>query len=361
VLSSELSESEEKLLEFLTSRGKDGDQVRFSISEALDQLKISREKLDETLLGLESKDFIKIIKISPSERLISEIKEKLTELDYSLIAGELSREEYLRKREDIIGILSLIPKELEEFTPLPPATIANIVDGLKNSCSHLKGLAGHKEELNSSMFEELRKTYEETLKSSVSLLNRYANVLSYLFEKTRSEIERLENELKALSVDEKIRETDLSIIKNEKSKKLDEAREKLRHVAKALFLENAEAKALPVEEVEKLKEEIKKLELDLKVINARILVEGSTDLLIRRRSKIEDRIKEIKNLLESAKATETSKKGFESSIDDMTRELEELKKLNLVEENVYKLAIETLSRLKKSYEEIVALSGGLNK
>jgi len=361
MLSAELSESEEKLLEFLISREKEGDQVRFSISEALNQLKISRDKLDEALLELERKDFIKIIKISPSDKLISKVRENLTELDYLLLAGELTHEEYLKRREEMISILSYIPKELEELTPLPPTTIANVLEGLKNSCSHLRNLANHKEELKPSVFEELRSTYEETLREPISLLNRYSNLLLPFAERTRKEIEKLESELEALSADEKIRGVDLSVIKNEKLKKINNAREKLKRIVRDLSIGSAEEKVLSAEEVEKLKEESRKLELELRVINARILVEGSTDLLLRRRSKIEDRIKEIRSLLESAKAAEAKKKEFKSSIDDIAKELDEIKKLNLVGEEVYRLAIEALSRLRKSYEEIVTLSGGLNK
>lgn len=353
-MSSELSETEERLLEFLTSREKEEDQVRFSIGEALDQLKISRDELDEALLRLESKGFVKIIRISPSKKLIEEIRKRLTELDYPLLSGELSHEEYLKKREEVIGILSSVPKEVEELTPLPPATIDNIIEGLRNSCSHLRSLVEHRREQKSSNFKELLDTYEGILRDSASLLSRYANALSSFVEKTRREIEGLQGELEVFAAD-RTRKADLSAIKSEKLRKLDEAKEKLRCVAKVLSLGSAEAKVLPAEEVERLRKEVEKLKFDLKVLDARILVEGSTDPLIQKRSKMEGRIKELEGLLESAKAAETGKGRFESSIDDILGELEELRRLKLIEEDVYKLTAEALGTLRKLCEEITAL------
>jgi len=354
-MGAELSKLEAEVLSFLIKRANGKDEVQFKVGEALQELRISREELDEVLLKLEGKGLVKVIRIPPSQRIVREIERKLIDLDASFVAGELSYEEYLRRRNEAIAILSSMPSELERLTPLPPSPVVNAIEGLENSLAYLKRLSEHKGSLNPLVLEKLRETYKEILLDSSHVLDRYADAISFFSEKMSREAEKLRVELEALSVDEKVRGVDFSAARSERLRKLEEIKGKVERVVRAVSY-GSTAVPPPSEDAEKLARELEQLKLLLETLNARILIEGPSDRLVRMRNEVEGRIRELEELQRRARAAaEQQGRKVEAELDRLLEELKELRSLELVEENVFQPVAETLAKFKSVYERLTNL------
>jgi hypothetical protein len=349
----ELGESEDKLLKHLISLGKNGGNlIEFPVRETLAKLNISRESFDDVLLSLEKKGYIKIVKVPPSEKLIGRLRKELIDMDGLFLMGELGGDDYLKQRKKVLDILTSVPDELEKINPLPPASIKDAMDSLRNAFDFLERLAEQKETLKPAAFSGLLNTYNMMIADSVSLLARYVEALSLLFDGCMVELEAIEREIEMLAADEKIRLVDLSSQKEERITKSEKIRDRLRRIADMLTEKGhggEPSEAMPMEGLEDLQ-----VKIDL--LNARILIEGSTPELVEERKLLEKRLLQ----LESETRRERTKERAADVLDALLRELGWLQRSELLTERNRRQASETLEKLKGIYDKLQALQSTLS-
>jgi len=351
---------EEKLLEFLVKRVEGGGEARFHIREAAEYLRASRAEIEEALLNLERRGLVKIVRVPLSDKILEYVRGKLLELDYEFLSGSLSYEEYVRRREEVVGVLpqSTLKQSAStrgDIAPLPPLPASSIFESMRNNCLFLRKLADRKGELKPETYEKLRGEYEKGLVESSLAMGRVLSGILYYVKRLQGEIERLTTELEALAVDERIRGVNLSVEKSRKQKAIDDAKRKLKQLLDSIYPKGTVAEAVSVEEAQKMRDELEKLKLELETLTARILIEGVKEPLVRRRNEVEERIRKLEQLLEGMKTFEAKSAGPEAQLEEAIKELEELKSLGLVKDETYEVARKTLLGLRDLSLEIMKL------
>ena len=319
---------QDKVLEFLRSIG--GKKVEFGLDEAASRLSTSREELEEALFLLQRRGLLKIVKIPPSSRVIDLLREEIEELDGLFLANEISREEYLKRWEEITGITE---RSALGMGPLSPIEIEGILKDINDRFNYLERL---KDIRAADVKERLLDEYNGEIFMLTERLKRIVNAsLSYL-ELKRTRIEELNRKIELIEADSRVR----GVSREREIKEcMDEVRSALERIDRVMnFI--AGRKEVGEEERRKLLEELRRMEEERDLLKARALVEGRD--LSKDVEPIERRIEEIKSRMK-----EISEAGSLLAIHER---LKKLREMGFVREDVYKRLDEFLNALKSARE-----------
>jgi len=299
-----LSEKEARVIDYLKalSRGSN-KRIEFNINDAIGSISMPREEIEELLASLEEKGFIKIIKAPSSKCFLDLVKKKLVPIDSAFLAGEISLNEYTKQWEEVVSCIT-DPIAKNKFTPLPPAELSDIVNGLNNLLNYIERLA--KEEVSREIREKLARSYNEEFRRSLDLLNRYLEAIESALEINRSLINTETKEIEAIEVDEKIRNIDRSAEKKIKEERIKKAQQSLE---KILMKIEGESPMKEDEELSKLEYELKKLKEEYELTEARAIIE-SDEALRKKAEALKNAIENIQRDIETLKSkiTEQSQK-----------------------------------------------------
>lgn len=291
-----------KVLNYILSKRKNNENtLELNIGEAINDLKISREELNQAIFVLESEGYLRILKIPPSKILIDEIKSKFMRLDGLLLLGEISRDEYNKRYEEALSVLARVPEELKNFSLIPVESIEEFVVNMHGLISSLERLKEYSEETKPEVLEDLRKRYNEIVMEQLSLLSRILKSLSLITTNEINALKKEERELEVLEVDEKIRGVDLSAEKKKKRENINKAENRLKRIYQIMVLEEEQTNDITSKKLQEIEEKIKSLKTRLDILNAKILIEGEKPDLLNLKKSLENERQNLELEMEKIK------------------------------------------------------------
>jgi hypothetical protein len=340
----ELNEKELKILNYLKSLSKNGNKrIEFYMNDAISLTQMQKEEFEEVLISLEEKGFLKIVKVPSSKNFLDLIKKKLLTLDATFLTGQISREEYTKKWEEIINIIS-DPKFSLKYPILPLAELPDIIDGLNNIIGHIEKLRQEKENIKKEIFEKLVKDYNEELHETIDTILRYIDSIIFAIEMNKKIIEVETREIETIEIDEKIRNVNRSEEKNMKLKNISKAKSTIEVIAKKIaIIKNEHIK----EKINTLEKDLEKLKEEYEIMQARAIIENDETL----RKSAEDLHNTILSKQRSLhELKETEKKDVKEVIEKILQKANYLfnDKL-LTEDNTNRL-----TKIKINFEKIVS-------
>lgn len=342
-----------RLLDYiLTKMRGSGNILELGVEDVINDLNISRSELDQALLTLEKDGYIRIIKIPPSDFLVEAIKKELTKLDGLFLLGEISRDEYKKKYEEIVGILTKVPDELRSLSPMIP--IEELIANVSNLINSLSRLKKEGSELKPEVLEDLRKKYDGMMKEQLVLISRMLKTLHLVVIDWENILKNEERELEVLKADEKIRNVDLSIEKRKKEEKINEAKNKLRRIYQLLTLGVKVEASIAPQRLQEIEKELRELKIKLEVIDTKILIEGEKPHLVNLRKNVENKIKTLMSEMEKIKCERSNT----CTLTSLFKDLEKLKDCaDLLSKDGIEMVFSILEDFERLRETLVKLVG----
>ncbi|MEM2186641.1 MAG: hypothetical protein QXW23_05730 [Thermofilaceae archaeon] len=294
------------------------EKVIFKLNDALDKLKVSRRELEEALFALEDEGYLTVLKIPPSDTVVSRLKTKLNELDASLLMGVVTESEYNEKWRMIVGITN--HDAIKDWGPLPSQNLRELLKALRTACDHLYKLREEKDKVDDKVYNELLKVYISNLLKLGNVLRNYAKALITTLKIIRDELEGLRIKSEVLELDSRTRGVDHRYELEDLERKTRELLKRIQQlISKAGFLQQpdtgvGESEAL----LKRLAGELSHAEKSLQIIRARALIEGEEkyrveiDRLDRMIQELKERVEALRSELKPPEAGENLLKELES-------------------------------------------------
>jgi len=345
-----LNEKEAKILDYLKSLSKDGNKrIEFYINDAVSLTQIRMEELEEALIALEEKGFLKIVKVPASNNFLNFIRKKLLMLDAAFLTDQVSREDYTKKYEETISCIS----DLEVrhiYSPLPPADLSDLVVGLSNTLEYVEKLRREKENIKKETYEKLVTDYNEELREVINSTLRYVDSVAFAIELNKRVIDDEEKELEMIEVDEKIKNIDKSERKKAKMEKIAKAKSAIGVISKKIAgNEDTNTK----EKISILEKDLKKLKEEYEVIQARVMIEGN-ETLKKSANELHDTILSKEKSLDELKETlkkEMLKRDIKRLLEDISQKADSLFRDKLLTEDIMKGINEIKTKIEKICQE----------
>ena len=297
-----------RILDYIKGLGAGKDRVEFDLDKAASDLSISRETLERAIFSLQKEGYLKIVKMPATDIVLEEIRSNLKILNALLIAGELTRNSYLKKWDEMTKI---IDEPSFEQKPLPPLGLGDMIRSLKDVCGFIEKLEKQKGQISAQTYEKLAGEYRKEFIQVLDLLKDYVEAGKEALSIVGKELESLHRKLELIDIDSRIRGLDRKEERDSCLREMRKSLDKLYNITKkfispvtqiAASQNSIERKIRELESL--LKEKVKEFE----VIRAKILIEGKEELK-KEKALLGSEIKRIrKELSELTKKLEISPK-----------------------------------------------------
>jgi DNA-binding MarR family transcriptional regulator len=235
-----LSPTEEKILTYLRTKASTANKdVTIDVIEASKELGLDPQRVEEVLLDLVTKGYLKIVKAPNAPRLKEYFYTRFARLLIYYYAGKITIEELKRDWDNLFSMLDSIGINLETV-PRNPLEMGKVFQDFFDTLQALKRL--HEEvskmgvpsdptsQSNKDAVELLQKQYNEKLHEQALAILPLVNFLNKTIKNLGETIIYLETELNAIEVDEKIRNVDRSEEKQDLAKQIKAYRGILRKI-----------------------------------------------------------------------------------------------------------------------------------
>jgi hypothetical protein len=235
-----LSPTEEKILTYLRAKASTANKdVTIDVIEASKELGLEPKRVEEVLLDLVTKGYLKIVKAPNAPRLKEYFYTRFARLLIYYYAGKITIEELKRDWDNLFSMLDSIGINLETV-PRNPLEMGKVFQDFFDTLQALKRL--HEEaskmgvpsdptsQSNKDAVQLLQKQYNEKLHEQALAILPLVNFLNKTIKNLGEMIIYLETELNAIEVDEKIRNVDRSEEKQDLAKQIKAYRGILRKI-----------------------------------------------------------------------------------------------------------------------------------
>jgi DNA-binding MarR family transcriptional regulator len=235
-----LSPTEEKILTYLRAKASTANKdVTIDVIEASKELGLDPHRVEEVLLDLVTKGYLKIVKAPNAPRLKEYFYTRFARLLIYYYAGKITIEELKRDWDNLFSMLDSIGINLETV-PRNPLEMGKVFQDFFDTLQALKRL--HEEaskmgvpsdptsQSNKDAVQLLQKQYNEKLHEQALAILPLVNFLNKTIKNLGEMIIYLETELNAIEVDEKIRNVDRSEEKQDLAKQIKAYRGILRKI-----------------------------------------------------------------------------------------------------------------------------------
>jgi hypothetical protein len=235
-----LSPTEEKILTYLRTKTSTANKdVNIDVLEASKELGLEPQRLEEVLLDLAMKGYLKIVKAPNAPRLKEYFYTRFARLLIYHYAGKITIEELKRDWDNLFSMLDSIGINLETV-PRNPLEMGKVFQDFFDTLQALKRL--HEEaskmgapsdptsQSNKDAVQLLQKQYNEKLKEQALAILPLVNFLNKTIKNLGETIIYLGTELNAIEVDEKIRNVDRTEEKQNLAKQIQAYRGILRKI-----------------------------------------------------------------------------------------------------------------------------------
>jgi hypothetical protein len=235
-----LSPTEEKILTYLRAKaGTANKDVTIDVLEASKELGLEPQRVEEVLLDLVTKGYLKIVKAPNAPRLKEYFYTRFTRLLIYYYAGKITIEELKRDWDNLFSMLDSIGINLETV-PRNPLEMGKVFQDFFDTLQALKRLHEEASKMgvpsdptilsNKDAVQLLQKQYNEKLHEQAQTILPLVDFLNKTIKNLGEMIIYLETELNAIEVDEKIRNVDRSEEKQDLAKQIQAYRGILRKI-----------------------------------------------------------------------------------------------------------------------------------
>jgi hypothetical protein len=235
-----LSPTEEKILTYLRAKaGTANKDVNIDVLEASKELGLEPQRVEEVLLDLVTKGYLKIVKAPNAPRLKEYFYTRFARLLIYYYAGKITIEELKRDWDNLLSMLDSIGINLETV-PRNPLEMGKVFQDFFDTLQALKRLHEEASKMgvpsdptilsNKDAVELLQKQYNEKLHEQALAILPLVDFLNKTIKNLGEMIIYLETELNAIEVDEKIRNVDRSEEKQDLAKQIQAYRGILRKI-----------------------------------------------------------------------------------------------------------------------------------
>jgi hypothetical protein len=279
-----------RLVEYILNRSIEGFST-LKVDEAIKDLELSKRELLEAIIELLRSGQIEILK-SPDDREIIEIlTNHIVEEDLKLLKGELSYEDYT---SSVSPYLKFNYEDELFKTYLPRENIHELIASLTEATAKISKLNSIRETISSVAYEKLLSEYMKGLDIALLKAKRYLLGVELAINRIDAQIKDLNSDIETLRVKKELKEiADKEY--DEKVKEIIKEINQIEDLKKNIILKLLDPRLI-VEEAEVSPESRKKLEeinMEIEIVKARILIEGTTSELENRRRELENRREEI--------------------------------------------------------------------
>jgi hypothetical protein len=235
-----LSPTEEKILTYLRTKTSTANKdVNIDVLEASKELGLEPQRVEEVLLDLVMKGYLKIVKAPNAPRLKEYFYKRFARLLIYYYAGKITIEELKRDWDNLFNMLDSIGINLETV-PRNPLEMGKVFQDFYDTLQALKRLRGEASKMgvpsdpttlsNKDAVQLLQKQYNEKLHEQALAILPLVDFLNKTIKNLGEMIIYLETELNAIEVDEKIRNVDRSEEKQDLTKQIQAYRGILRKI-----------------------------------------------------------------------------------------------------------------------------------
>jgi len=235
-----LSPTEEKILTYLRAKASTANKdVNIDVLDASKELGLEPQRVEEVLLDLSIKGYLKIVKAPNAPRLKEYFYKRFARLLIYHYAGKITIEELKRDWDNLFSILDSIGINLETV-PRNPLEMGKVFQDFFDTLQALKRLREEVSNMgvpsdptrqnNKDAVQLLQKQYNEKLHEQALAILPLVNFLNKTIKNLGEMIIYLETELNAIEVDEKIRNVDRSEEKQNLAKQIQAYRGILRKI-----------------------------------------------------------------------------------------------------------------------------------
>lgn len=235
-----LSPTEEKILTYLRTKTSTANKdVNIDVLEASKELGLEPQRVEEVLLDLVMKGYLKIVKAPNAPRLKEYFYKRFARLLIYYYAGKKTIEELKRDWDNLFNMLDSIGINLETV-PRNPLEMGKVFQDFYDTLQALKRLRGEASKMgvpsdpttlsNKDAVQLLQKQYNEKLHEQALAILPLVDFLNKTIKNLGEMIIYLETELNAIEVDEKIRNVDRSEEKQDLTKQIQAYRGILRKI-----------------------------------------------------------------------------------------------------------------------------------
>ena len=225
-----LSPTEEKILTYLRTKTSTANKdVNIDVLEASKELGLEPQRVEEVLLDLVMKGYLKIVKAPNAPRLKEYFYKRFARLLIYYYAGKKTIEELKRDWDNLFNMLDSIGINLETV-PRNPLEMGKVFQDFYDTLQALKRLRGEASKMgvpsdpttlsNKDAVQLLQKQYNEKLHEQALAILPLVDFLNKTIKNLGEMIIYLETELNAIEVDEKIRNVDRSEEKQDLTKQI---------------------------------------------------------------------------------------------------------------------------------------------
>jgi DNA repair exonuclease SbcCD ATPase subunit len=271
-------------------------------------------------------------------------------LDALFLTGQISREVYAKKWEEIISSVS-DPKISHEYSLLPPTEIYDVINGLNNTLEYLEKLKREEKNITKETYEKLIRDYNEELQEVTNTVLRYISSIAFTVEINKKVIETEMKKIEMIEIDERIRKVNRSDEKNIGIKNITKAKNAIEVVSKKITKSEDENIK---EKINALKNDLEKLREEYEVMRAKAIIEDDTALKKSLNDLYDDILKKQKSLdeLEETLKKETIKRDVKRVLEAILEKADSLFRDKLLTEEVMKEMIEIKTIFEKIMSEI---------
>jgi len=297
---------------------------------------LSPEVLENTLLELEQKGYLRIVRVPSTSKVIKEkLREKVKELNAKLISGKVDPTSYAAQLNEISSKCPSL-----KFRPL---SLTSFSDALKSILALLKSLEEvEKATGDVEVKEELRKEYvanlEELIVEAMDMLEEAKNVAESLLSSYRE----LQRKIEVIKLDEKVRKLDRSVELVALQEKLQEVLKDLEALRTWVLGGSRDAGRL-----EQLRGRLDRLIAERELLEARLLIEKREEI----RVELEKIINEIIQLEKEIKQAEIEAK----IIDIITEQVKLLHVQTLLPELLYNKLVSLIKEL-RGFDQLTSIT-----
>jgi DNA-binding Lrp family transcriptional regulator len=332
-----LTDIQRNLLMYIKENATVSQRVPIDTSEAAKKLGVTIDEVEEALIGLAEKDYIKIVKAPPTPKIRQFLATVFAKLIISYVQGKISQKEYFDRLAELRNISGEIGIPPERF-PREPNQISEIFTSLAKNIQALYRLESVSSTMSTDVKEKLQAEYNQAV---IEISKTLKQILATIEDSCRSlakQIDELEAQLKIIEADEKIRGIDKTIEKQHIKTRIEETKKNISLLLSILEPKKVDQQKL-LQEAQRIKKLISTLQHQYEIANAKALIEGNPTLKEEAR-KLETQINQLKQQLATIQST------LSQTNISQTQELTTLIS-NTVENPPSTITQETLTQLKE--------------
>ena len=295
-----LTDLQKSLLTYIKVNVSVSQRVTIDISEVAKKLGATIEEVEDALIVLAEKDYIKIVKAPPTPKAREFFVSVFAKLITSYVQGKISQKEYLDRLAELRNISGHIGIPPEGF-PREPNQISEIFTSLAKNIQALHRLESESSTLSPEVREKLKTEYNQAVLEISKTLKQILATIEDSCRNLARQIDELEAQLKIIEADEKIRGRDKTIEKQHIKTKIEETRKNISIMLSLLQPQQTDQQKL-LQESERIKKLISNLQHQYEITNAKALIEGNPTLKEEAR-KLETQINQLKQQLATIQST----------------------------------------------------------